>query len=162
MGAFVLCGITMPVQSPFGELPSKAVACGRNRRTFGSFLIYYYTATWLALEVPMVPGEEILRHLIGEYGPALHLPTGDNLIAAHIAKEARLAKGTLLSVLNGSTARINESTRTKLATFFNRVAVPPIQPNWLSSNSLHEFNSKRASSGLIPLTVPTDHYQKVV
>jgi hypothetical protein len=98
----------------------------------------------------MPPGEEILRCLISEYGLALQLPTGDNLVAAHIAKEALLAKGTILSILNGSTARINESTRTKLATFFNGVAVPPIQPVWLSSNSVDEFNSKRASSGLIP------------
>ena len=77
--------------------------------------------------------QAILRLLISEHGVALRLPAGDNQIAAHIAQETRLAQGTLLGILNGDTARINENTRRKLADFFNRVAVPQIQPVWLSS-----------------------------
>ena len=51
--------------------------------------------------------QAILRLLISEYGVALRLPAGDNQIAAHIALETGLAQGTLLGILNGSTARIN-------------------------------------------------------
>jgi hypothetical protein len=109
----------------------------------------------------MAPGAEILRQLIREYGPALHLPTGDNLVAAHIADQTHLAKGTILSILNGNTARINKNTRTKLASFFNTVAEPKIQSTWLSSNSLGEFNSKRAYSGSIPLPIPPDYHKKL-
>lgn len=101
--------------------------------------------------------QAILRWLIAEYGAALHLPTGDNQIAAHIAQETGLAQGTVLGILGGSTERINENTRNKLATLFNRVAVPQIQPVWLSSRSLAEFSSKRAGSGVMPIRVPTDY-----
>jgi len=101
--------------------------------------------------------QAILRLLISEYGVALRLPAGDNQIAAHIAQETRLAQGTLLGILNGSTARINENTRRKLADFFNRVAVPHIQPVWLSSPSVAEFNAQRAQSSVIPLTMPVDY-----
>jgi len=41
----------------------------------------------------MGAAEDILRHLIGECGKALHLPAGDNQIAVHLAKETRLSKG---------------------------------------------------------------------
>lgn len=99
----------------------------------------------------------IVRLLISEYGVALRLPTGDNQLAAHIAQETGLAQGTLLGILNGSTARINENTRRKLADFFNRVAVPHIQPVWLSSLSIEEFKAQRAESSVIPLTMPTDY-----
>jgi hypothetical protein len=105
--------------------------------------------------------EAILRQLIREYGVALHLPTGDNQIAAQIAQETGLAQGTVLGILSGSTERINENTRNKLASLFNRAAIPPIQPVWLSSRSLAEFNSKRAGSGLIPIRMPTDYHQQV-
>ncbi len=101
--------------------------------------------------------QAILRLLISEYGVALRLPTGDNQIAAHIAQETSLAQGTLLGILNGSTARANENTRRKLADFFNRVAVPHIQPVWLSSRSIAEFKAKRAQSSVIPLTMPADY-----
>ena len=101
--------------------------------------------------------QAILRLLISEYGVALRLPAGDNQIAAHIAQETGLAQGTLLGILNRGTARINENTRRKLADFFNRVAVPHIQPVWLSSRSIAEFNAQRAQSSVIPLTMPTDH-----
>src|SRR6516165_11546190 len=101
--------------------------------------------------------QAILRLLISEYGAALRLPTGDNQIAAHIAQETGLAQGTLLGILNGSTARINENTRKKLADFFNRVAVPHIQPVWLSISSVAEFKARRAESSVIPLTMPTDY-----
>src|SRR5712664_2245136 len=101
--------------------------------------------------------QAILRLLISEYGVALRLPTGDNQIAAHIAQQTSLAQGTLLGILNGSTARVNENTRRKLADFFNRVAVPHIQPVWLSSRSIAEFNVQRAQSSVIPLTMPTDY-----
>src|SRR6202047_1911066 len=90
--------------------------------------------------------QAILRLLISEYGVALRLPAGDNQIAAHIAQETGLAQGTLLGILNRGTARINENTRRKLADFFNRVAVPHIQPVWLSSRSIAEFNAQRAQS----------------
>jgi hypothetical protein len=105
--------------------------------------------------------QAILRQLITEYGVALHLPTGDNQIAAHIAQETGLAQGTVLGILSGSTERINENTRNKLASLFNRAAIPRIQPVWLSSRSLAEFNSKRAGSGLIPIRMPTDYLQQV-
>lgn len=105
--------------------------------------------------------QAILRQLITEYGVALHLPTGDNQIAAHIAQETGLAPGTVLGILSGSTERINENTRNKLASLFNRAAVPRIQPVWLSSRSLAEFNSKRAGSGLVPIRMPTDYQQQV-
>jgi hypothetical protein len=101
--------------------------------------------------------QAILRLLISEHGVALRLPAGDNQIAAHIAQETGLAQGTLLGILNGGTARINENTRRKLADFFNRVAVPQIQPVWLSSRSIAEFNVQRAQSSVIPLTMPTDY-----
>jgi hypothetical protein len=101
--------------------------------------------------------QAILRLLIGECGVALRLPAGDNQIAAHIAQETGLAQGTLLGILNGSTARINENTRKKLADFFNRVAVPQIQSVWLSSRSIAEFKAQRAQSGVLPLTMPTDY-----
>src|SRR5215467_3341763 len=105
--------------------------------------------------------QAILRQLITEYGVALHLPTGDNQIAAHIAQETGLAQGTVLGILSGSTERINENTRNKLASLFNRAAIPRIQPVWLSSRSLAEFNSKRVGSGLIPIRMPTDYLQQV-
>ena len=105
--------------------------------------------------------EAILRQLIREYGVALHLPTGDNQIAAQIAQETGLAQGTVLGILSGSTERINENTRNKLASLFNRAAIPQIQPVWLSSRSLAEFNSKRAGSGLLPIRMPTDYHQQV-
>lgn len=108
---------------------------------------------------PMTPAQAILRTLIQEYGPALHLPAGDNQTAAYIAQETGLAQGTLLGLLNGSTKRMNENTRTKIALFFNRVAVPEIQARQLSSGSLAEFNSKR--SGVIPFTIPADYPGKV-
>jgi hypothetical protein len=101
--------------------------------------------------------QAILRLLISEYGVALRLPAGDNQIAAHIAQETGLAQGTLLGILNGSTARINENTRKKLADFFNRAAVPQIQSVWLSSRSIAEFKEQRAQSGVIPLTMPADY-----
>ena len=101
--------------------------------------------------------QAILHLLIGEYGAALRLPTGNNQIAAHIAQETGLAQGTLLGILGGNTARINENTRRKLADFFNRVAVPHIQPVWLSSPSVAEFKARRAESSVIPLTMPTDY-----
>jgi len=101
--------------------------------------------------------QAILRLLISEHGVALRLPAGDNQIAAHIAQETGLAQGTLLGILNGGTARINENTRRKLADLFNRVAVPQIQPVWLSSRSIAEFNVQRAQSSVIPLTMPTDY-----
>jgi transcriptional regulator with XRE-family HTH domain len=101
--------------------------------------------------------QAILRLLISEYGVALRLPAGDNQIAAHIAQETGLAQGTLLGILNGSTARINENTRKKLADFFNRVAVPPILSVWLSSRAIAEFKAQRTQSGVIPLTMPTDY-----
>jgi hypothetical protein len=101
--------------------------------------------------------QAILRLLISEHGVSLRLPTGDNQIAAHIAQETKLAQGTLLGILNGGTARINENTRRKLADFFNRVAVPHIQPVWLSSRSIAEFNAQRAQSSVIPLTMPADY-----
>jgi hypothetical protein len=101
--------------------------------------------------------QAILRLLISEHGAALRLPAGNNQIAAHIAQETGLAQGTLLGILNGGTARINENTRRKLADFFNRVAVPHIQPVWLSSPSVAEFDAKRAQSGVIPLLMPADY-----
>jgi hypothetical protein len=105
----------------------------------------------------LMGAEGMLRQLIMEYGLALHLPTGDNLIAAHIAHETKLAKGTVLGILNGSTDRLNENTRRRLATFFNQKAVPQIQPVWFLSSSLDEFNLKRAGSGVIPLAMPADY-----
>src|SRR5215510_9216616 len=101
--------------------------------------------------------QAILRLLIGECGVALRLPAGDNQIAAYVAQETGLAQGTLLGILGGSTTRINENTRKKLADFFNRVAVPHIQPVWLSSRSIGEFNAQRAQSSVIALTMPTDY-----
>jgi hypothetical protein len=109
----------------------------------------------------MDTAQAILRTLIQEYGSALHLPASDNQIAAHVAQETGLAQGTILGLLNGSTKRMNENTRKKLATFFNRVAVPQIQPLQLSSGSLDDFNSKRTGSGVIPLTIPADYYTKI-
>jgi len=100
--------------------------------------------------------------LISEYSVALRLPTGDNQLAAYIAQETGLAQGTLLGILNGSTARINENTRRKLADFFNRVAVPQIQSVWLSSRSIAEFKARRAQSGVIPLTMPADYPSQAV
>ena len=107
----------------------------------------------------MGPAHAILRSLIQEWGHALHLPASDNQIAAYIAQETGLAQGTILGLLNGSTQRMNENTRTKLAIFFNRVAVPAIQPRQLSSASLAEFTSKRSS--VIPLMIPADYHKKV-
>ncbi|MGA7806542.1 hypothetical protein [Bradyrhizobium sp.] len=101
--------------------------------------------------------QAILRLLISEYGVALRLPAGSNQIAAHIAQETGLAQGTLLGILNGSTERINENTRRRLADFFNRVAVPQIQAVWLSSPSVAEFEAQRAQSSVIPLTMPTEY-----
>jgi hypothetical protein len=101
--------------------------------------------------------QAILRLLISEHGAALRLPTRDNQLAAHIAQETGLAQGTLLGILDGSTTRINENTRRKLADFFNRVAVPHIQPVWLSSLSVAEFKARRAESSVIPLTMPADY-----
>jgi hypothetical protein len=101
--------------------------------------------------------QAILHLLIKEYRVALRLPTGDNQIAAHIAQETGLAQGTLLGVLNGNTVRLNENTRRKLADFFNRAAEPHIQPVWLSSRSVEEFNAQRAQSSVIPLTMPADY-----
>ena len=101
--------------------------------------------------------QAMFRLLISEYGIALRLPTGDNQLAGHIAQETGLAQGTLLGILNGSTTRINENTRRKLADFFNRVAVPHIQPVWLSSPSVAEFKAQRAESSVATLTMPTDY-----
>src|SRR5271154_919107 len=101
--------------------------------------------------------QAILRLLISEHGVALRMPAGNNQIAAHIAQETGLAQGTLLGILGGNTARINENTRRKLADFFNRVAVPHIQPVWLSLPSVAEFKSRRAESSVIPLTMPPDY-----
>jgi hypothetical protein len=109
----------------------------------------------------MDTAEAILRTLIQEYGPALHLPAGDNQISAYIAQETGLAQGTVLGLLNGSTKRMNQNTRSKLANFFNRVAVPQIQPLQLSSGSLAEFNLKRTGSSVIPLAIPADYHNKV-
>jgi hypothetical protein len=111
----------------------------------------------LSLEHCRMTAQAILRLLISEYGVALRLPAGNNQIAAHIAQETGLAQGTLLGILNRGTARINENTRRKLAGFFNRVAVPHIQPVWLSSRSIAEFNAQRAQSSVIPLMMPTDY-----
>jgi|GEM_PF-6085716 hypothetical protein len=108
----------------------------------------------------MGPAEAILRRLISEYGAALQLPVGDNQIAAHISEQTKLAQGTVLGILKGTTERLNENTRKRLATFFNQKAVPHVQPVWFLSSSLHEFNLKRAGSGLIPLTMPADYNQK--
>jgi hypothetical protein len=106
--------------------------------------------------------QAILHLLISEYGAALRLPTRNNQIAAHIAQETGLAQGTLLGILSGNTARINENTRRKLADFFNRVAVPHIQPVWLSSPSAEEFKARRAESSVILLTMPTDYRSMAV
>jgi hypothetical protein len=109
----------------------------------------------------MDAAEAILRTLIQEYGSALHIPAGDNQIATYIAQETSLAQGTILALLNGSTKRMNQNTRTKLAAFFNRVAVPQIQPLQLSSRSLAEFKAKRTVSGILPLVIPADYHNKV-
>jgi transcriptional regulator with XRE-family HTH domain len=109
----------------------------------------------------MRPAEDILRHLIAECGKPLHLPAGDNQIAAHLAKETRLSKGTISGILNGHTNRLSENTRNKLADYFNRVAVPKIHPAWLSSTSLAEFNAVRAGLSAIPIRMPPDYQQKV-
>jgi hypothetical protein len=111
---------------------------------------------------PDMTTQAILRLLISEHGVALRLPAGDNQIAAHMAQETGLAQGTLLGILNGGTARINENTRRKLADFFNRVAMPHIQPVWLSSRTIEEFHAQRAQSGVIPLTMPIDYRSTVV
>jgi hypothetical protein len=107
----------------------------------------------------MGPAEAILRHLISEYGAPLQLPVGDNQIAAHISEHTKLAQGTVLGILKGTTERLNENTRNRLATFFNQKAVPQIQPVWFLSSSLQEFNLKRAGSSVIPLTMATDYNQ---
>jgi hypothetical protein len=86
----------------------------------------------------MGPAEAILRHLISEYGAPLQLPVGDNQIAAHISEHTKLAQGTVLGILKGTTERLNENTRNRLATFFNQKAVPQIQPVWFLSSSLQE------------------------
>jgi transcriptional regulator with XRE-family HTH domain len=109
----------------------------------------------------MGPAEEILRHLIAEFGKALHLPTGDNQIAAHLARETKLSKGTISGILAGRTNRISVNTRNKLADYFNRVAMPKIHPAWLSSPSLVEFNDARAGLSAIPIRMPPDYQQKV-
>jgi hypothetical protein len=106
--------------------------------------------------------QAILLLLIGEYGVALRLPAGNNQIAAHIAEQTGLAQGTLLAILNGNTRRINDNTRRKLAGFFNRIAVPEIQPVWLLSPSIEKFEAQRTEalrtqSSVIPLTMPADY-----
>src|SRR5258708_29505446 len=98
--------------------------------------------------------QAILHLLIGEYGAALRLPTGNNQIAAHIAQETGLAQGTLLGILGGNTARINENTRRKLADFFNRLPLPHIPPGWLSSPSVAEINARPAAVSVCPPTLP--------
>jgi len=109
----------------------------------------------------MGSGEDILRHLIAEFGKALHLPVGDNQIAAHIAKETKLSKGTITAILKGKTKRISGNTRNKLADYFNRVAIPKIHAAWLSSPSLADFNAARAGLSAIPIRMPPDYQQKV-
>jgi hypothetical protein len=126
---------------------------------FGVFLCQ--NLLLLSLECRMTT-QAILHLLISEYGAALRLPTRNNQIAAHIAQETGLAQGTLLGILSGNTARINENTRRKLADFFNRVAVPHIQPVWLSSPSAEEFKARRAESSVILLTMPTDYRSMAV
>src|SRR5215468_9762601 len=113
---------------------------------FGVFLCQNLLLS--SLEHCCMTAQAILRLLLKKHGVALRLPAGDNQIAAHIAQETRLAQGTLLGILNGGTARINENTRRKLADFFNQVAVPQIQSVWLSSRSIAEFKARRAQSGV--------------
>jgi transcriptional regulator with XRE-family HTH domain len=108
----------------------------------------------------MGPAEDILRHLIAEFGKTLHLPAGDNQIAAHIAKETRLSKGTITNILKGRTTRISGNTRNELADYFNRAAVPKIPPALLSSASLAEFRGTRAEFSEIPIRMPPDYRQK--
>jgi len=57
--------------------------------------------------------------MIGEYGAALRLPTGNNQIAAHIAQETGLAQGTLLGILGGTP----------------RASMKTHEGNWLTSST---------------------------
>ncbi len=100
---------------------------------------------------------QILRSLIEEYGPALHLPAGDNAIARYIAEEARIAPGTVLGILNKTPQRIAANTGNRLAEFFNRVAIPPLRGEWFSSTSIEDFNAKRSGAGLVAIRVPSDY-----
>ena len=103
----------------------------------------------------------ILRALIDQYGPVLHLPAGDNAIARYIAEEARIAHGTVLGILNGTPQRIAANTGNRLAEFFNRVAIPQLRGEWFSSTSLEDFNAKRAGAGYVAIRVPSDYDQLI-
>ncbi len=103
----------------------------------------------------------ILRALIDEYGAELHLPAGDNAIARRIAEQAHIAHGTVLGILNGTPQRIAMNTGNKLAEFFNRVAIPKLQGEWLSSTSLDDFNNKRGAAGFVAVKIPTNYMQLV-
>ncbi len=102
---------------------------------------------------------QILRALIDEYGAELHLPAGNNAIARRIAEQAHIAHGTVLGILNGTPQRIAANTGNKLAEFFNRVAIPELQGEWLSSTSLDDFNNKRGAAGFVAVKVPPDYTQ---
>ena len=100
---------------------------------------------------------QILRALIDEYGAELNLPAGDNAIARRIAQQAAIAHGTVLGILNGTPQRIATNTGKKLAEFFNRVAIPALQAEWLSSTSLDDFNHKRGAAGFVAVKVPHNY-----
>jgi hypothetical protein len=102
----------------------------------------------------------IVRHLISECGDHLHLPGGVNQLADHIAGATKLARGTLLGILNGGRHGANKNTRESLAKFFNQVAVPRLEPNWFSSASLGEFLSKRSETPELAIRVPADYWRK--
>jgi hypothetical protein len=99
---------------------------------FGVFLCQ--NLLLLSLECRMTT-QAILHLLISEYGAALRLPTRNNQIAAHIAQETGLAQGTLLGILSGNTARINENTRRKLADSLSGFQAPQLK------NSRHDAPS---------------------
>ena len=99
--------------------------------------------------------------MIDEYGAELNLPAGDNAIARRISEQAAIAHGTVLGILNGTPQRIATNTGKKLAEFFNRVAIPELQAEWLSSTSLDDFNHKRGAAGFVAVRVPYNYTQLV-
>ena len=102
---------------------------------------------------------QILRALIEEYGAELNLPSGDNAIARRISEQASIAHGTVLGILNGTPQRIATNTSIRLAEFFNRVAIPKLRGEWLSSTSLDDFNNKRGAAGFVAVKVPPNYMQ---
>ena len=104
---------------------------------------------------------QILRALIDEYGAGLNLPAGDNAIARRISEQASIAHGTVLGILNGTPQRIAANTGIRLAEFFNRVAIPKLRGEWLSSTSLDDFNNKRGAAGFVAVKVPANYPQLV-